>query len=56
MKLTIKKGLNVFEIFEVINYACCFWDLKKLHPCKHKTARLTREYWHEGKGKLRKTG
>ena len=38
-------------------YACClFRDLKKLHPCKHKTTCETRKYCCDRKEKLRKTG
>ena len=32
------------------------WESKKLHSREYKTAHVTREYWRDGKEKLRKTG
>ena len=37
-------------------HAVYFGIRKKLHPQKHKTDHVTREYWRDRKEKLRKTG
>ena len=51
----IKQTFSIFRTGK--RYACClFWDSKKLHPRKHKTAHVTRKYWRDRKEKLRKTG
>ena len=51
----IKQTFCIFRTCK--RYACClFWDSKKLHPHKHKTGRMTHEYWRDRKEELRKTG
>ena len=42
---------QIFCMFRTCKrYACClFWDSKKLHSRKQKTARTTREYWRDRK-------